>query len=454
MIIPVLIIFLFCAFWSVRAIHVAELFHNPLVIPMIFWILSYPVRYALILANPDLFSQSELSLSSVSAPRVEVISSVLLFAAAFVALIGFGLRAILPMHARTLSPVSLVSVRVTSQDQLLIHVIFLVYAVSFGYLTLAYGIVGLYDDFTQLKKSLAEAILGEITNLMWFVATICLLAFFRFKNRIYLIEFLLVTASVLLKTFLTTSKGMVLNLVIFLLLMLAIQGRRPPYGLLAVLLCFGVLFGVISYQMRHLAYFEVRDLGLPFAFLLQYGQLEFSIDSLALLIESNITTLIDRLTYYGDALILMANEPVRDASDLYVLGSLVEIGNLIPTSVWADRPHLSFNHHVTGDVWGLHGFLSETPIGRIGEAFYVGHWFGFLAGFAYAIIFALLCLLWHKVRKNLWGLATWSGLVMAWVVPDAYLTYGLKQVLFICCVGYVLYLLSRAPLLSSFRTRK
>lgn len=442
MILPALAIFLLSSLWAARAIRVEYMFHNPLVAPIIFWALSYPVRYVMTLASPHFFLGSPFSLAS-AAPSVEVLFAALLFAAAFVAMIGVGVRMILPLRKRTLPVVMLGSVRFTGYDQLIVHVIFIAYAASFVYLFAVHGMSGLYVDFEQLKKSFAQVILGEIANLKWFVAALCLLAYFCSNRRIYLIEALLVLASVLLTAFATTAKGTILNAVVFALLICSISGRRPPYGSSAVVLVIGMLFGVFSYEMRRIAYFDVREPSSTLAILSRYQQIGFDLQSILFVIDEHLVTLIDRITYYGDALVLMINGATREASDLYALGSLVELGNLIPRIVWEDRPHLSFNHYVTGAVWGMPGMLSETPIGRIGEAYYVASWLGFLVGFAYAVMFSLLCLLWHKVQDNLWGVATWCSLFMVWVLPDAYFTYGLKQVLVSGCAGYGLYVFSR-----------
>jgi len=440
LILPALAVFLFSASWSVRSIRVSEIFHNPLVIPVLFWLLGYPTRYLLALGNQDLFSKSKLTLPSLNSGDVQC--SAVLFSAAFVAMIGLGLRQILPLRARTLSPVSLSTLRFTSQDRLIIHFVFLVYILSFISLTTIGVLTGLYSDFSQLKKSILQIILGEFVNLKWFVATLCMLAFSRSSKTVYLVEAFVVFASVVLTGFLTSSKGVFINIVIFLLLNFSILGRRPPYIVISLMLGFGVAFGLISYQIRELAFTELRDPFASLSLLSNYALLAQGLDSFWQLSDNNILILIDRITYYGDALVLMINGAVHHRNDLYSLGSLVEIGNLVPTFIWEERPHLSFNHYVTGAVWGIQGLLSETPIGRIGEAFYVGHWLGFMAGILYAFIFSLFCLLWHRVRYNIFGLASWSALYMAWVVPDAYFTYGLKQVLFIGLVAYFFIFLS------------
>jgi hypothetical protein len=439
-ILPVLALFFYCSFWTFSAIRVGRVFQNPLAIPIAFWTLGYPVRYALILAKPDIFSESELAMSS--SFGVEDFFAALLFASAFIAAIGLGLRIMLPSSKRALSAVTFETLRFTVQDRLLVHFIFLVFATASGYMYVVYGISGLYDDYSQLQKNVAEVILGEIANLKWFVAALCLLAYFKSYRRIFIIEALLIFLSIFFVSLLTTSKGGILNFIIYILLLLAVIGKNPSKGVLIAIFCLGLLFSVVSYEMREVAYYNIRETTSQLSILSHYGDLGLNIDSLKFLFEKNIFTLIDRVSYYGDALVLMSNQDVRDGTDLYMYGSLVEIGNLIPRILWEDRPHLSFNHHVTGAVWGMKMLLSETPIGRVGEAYYVGGWLGFLVGFAYALMFALLCRLWVAVRGNLWGVATWCGLFMAWVVPDAYFTYGLKQVLVIGSTGYGLYFLS------------
>lgn len=435
--------FLLVAVWVAQSIRVSNLFHNPLIYPIFFFVLQYPIRSILVVVAPDLLAQ--VSIASIHPADYYLLG--LLFATIFLALLGISLRLFCPFRMRCLAPVHPAAFAVSrfgGRSAWLIHSVAIVYLLTFVYQASTGAITGLYEDFEQLLKGRMEFFLGEIVGLRWFIATMCAVAFMLTGRFIFFAEAMLIIFTVIVAALLTTSKGQILNIGIFILLVTAVSGRRVPYGRITILAVATILFGAMSYEIREVAYFEVRGFASPLELIEKYHAALFNINLFALL-QKHWLSVLDRVTYYGDALAVMLSAPPKHGEGPYVMGSLVELGNLVPRTIWVDRPHLSFNHYVTGAVWGIHGVFSEMPIGRIGEAFYVAGWLGVGYGIVYGALFAGLCLFWRKARQSVWGSAAWVGVVMAWVVPDAYLTYGLKQVIVVCCVAYGLGLLSKIP---------
>lgn len=435
------------ALLTLRAVRVHHVWHNPLLFPVIFWTLSYPIRYVIVLVKPDIFLDSEL-VSTYGDRSVLQLSLALIFSALFIITIGVGLRMVLPLRARTLRTLRPQVLRFRKRDQWLVHALFTLYVTAFAYQGAVYGITGLYEDIEDLKISAIQIVLGEIIMLKWFVASICILAFFRTYRRIFLVQTLLVVATVILSAVLTTAKGMILGIIIFVMVIFSMIGRKPPYLTLSALLFIGIAFSAISYQLREMAYYEVRGKTPTQDLISAYKEVDIN------LADENYIKLVDRITYYGEALLIMMEGSHDRRDDLYTLGSLVEFGNLLPRALWEDRPHFSFNHYVAGAVWKMPWVFAEIPIGRIGEAFYVASWFGVLYGVLYSYLFALICLLWHKALTSIWAAAAWMAVIMIWVAPDAYLTYGLKQLIAVGVVAYALNFVSKITVYKRPRINK
>ena len=110
----------------------------------------------------------------------------------------------------------------------------------------------------------------------------------------------------------------------------------------------------------------------------------------------------------------------------------------MPRIIWSNRPHLSFNHYITNAIWGEIYTFSESPIGRIGESFFVLYWMGIV----YAIFYALL---WHFIFNNLIKKSDnelkhmlYFTLLCLIVIPDAYIIYNLIEVIVILILFFVI----------------
>jgi hypothetical protein len=430
-------IYCFAAWWAYRSIRTANPFLNPIFLPIIIWTANYPVRAILVARDATALRDNAIA----DLPDIEHYLLGVLYAAFFLLILGVTLRAFLPHKARVLSPIDFHGsphFSLLARERFVIHFSIACYFVAFAYQLTNIGVTSLYEDFEQLQKTRLEILVGEIIALKWFFATASALAFFLSKRRAFLIETILIAVSIIVTATISTSKGQFMNLAVLSMMLLAIIGRRVNYLLMSLLAVFGFLIGVYSYEIRENAYFIIRGLDSSgdsartvYEIIVNKSPIE--------VIEKHAVSVIDRFSYYGDALGLMISGRVDHSNQMYMLGSLVEFGNLIPRGVWEDRPHLSFNHHVTSAVWGLTGLLSETPIGRIGEAFYVANWWGVLFAIVYGILFGLLAIQWHSARRSILGAAAWVAALLGWAVPDAYLLYGLKQIL---VIGFVFFILN------------
>lgn len=428
------------AWWALRSIRARRCFWlNPLVAPITVWTLSYPV-WAL-LNGTSLVPTLETF-------EVETRVYVVLFSTLFVGAMGIALRAVFPSGLRKIEPMRFGSGRRGRTEERVIHVLFATVLLSWLARWSAGLVFGLYEDFESLTHSLVENIIGELSNLVWLAFPACLIAFGVTRRKVFLVESSVLGANLLLYAVVSTSKGVIAQVAMCILMVMSALGISTLMrtGLVvALLVAGGGLFGLYSYELRNKAYFAVR------------GQEEYDVSrvinvltlsSVDQLLEMRGTALIERITGYGEGLARLLEGRSADRDRTYVLGSVVEIGNLVPRVVWEERPHLSFNHYVTGAVWGQYGLLSESPIGRIGEAFYVGGWIGIVYGIVYAVAFGLIVIAWRRARESVWGAAYVVSLLIVWVFPDAYLIYHLKQTLILWVVFRLgkAWILHRQPL--------
>lgn len=418
------LLFLVVAGWALRSFRTSRCFWlNPLVLPISVWTASYPV-WAMVRSTV----YPEGSISGLGGIHLETRLLVVLFATLFIALLGVSLRIFVPAYARRLEPMA--AMHVSRRESVLIHLVFVVVAGAWLVRFWSGSVFGLYEEFEQLIHSLWENMVGTLAGVVWFALPASLLAYWVSRKWIFLLEALLLIGVLLAYAVVSTSKGALLQVIVCLLVVSSAFGHRYVRSVkgnvvLMITAIVGlILFGAYSYEIRDKAYYAVRRLA-------PYDVREIA-ERVGVLpagevIGKNLFRVVDRLIGYGDGLARLVEGSADRSNPVYALGSLVEIGNLVPRFVWGGRPHLSFNHHVTSAVWGMYGLLSETPIGRIGEAFYVAGWFGVSYGLLYGALFGLVGMAWTRLRRSVWGAACWVAVFLVWVLPDAYLTYNLKQ---------------------------
>lgn len=413
--------FFVVAWWALGSFRAQRCFWlNPLAAPITVWTLSYPV-WALLNDTGLVPAQATVELET----RI----SVVLFSTLFVGAVGVALRFFFPRRLRRIEPVTIGRFKRGTTEERAIHALFATVLLSWVARWRLGLVLGLYEDFGSLTHSLVENIVGELSNLIWLSLFACLIAFGVTRRKVFLAEASILGANLVLYAAVSSSKGTMAQVAMCILVVRSALGvsTQMRSSFVIALLAAGVgLWGIYSYELRDAAYFALR------------GQEEYDVGPIISTVTSSSweevlgrqgPVLIGRITGYGEGLARLLEGKSVERDPTYVLGSLVEIGNLVPRVVWEDRPHLSFNHYVTGSVWGKYGLLSEEPVGRIGEAFYVGGWIGILYGIIYGVAFGLIGLAWRRARESVWSAAYVLSVLIVWVFPDAYLTYHLKQTL-------------------------
>ena len=145
-------------------------------------------------------------------------------------------------------------------------------------------------------------------------------------------------------------------------------------------------------------------------------------------IEERLENIVDRGTYYLDALILMSRSDLSIGAGVYALGSLVELINLIPRALGIVAEQYSFDRYVSFAVWGELTF-TQVFIGRIGESFFVMGFAGLLYALVHASIFAFVASRWSQLSREIGGIALYFAILQGWLYQDASLTYQIKNLI-------------------------
>jgi len=180
-----------------------------------------------------------------------------------------------------------------------------------------------------------------------------------------------------------------------------------------------VLFAVYSYLARAFGVvtgeFNAGDIA---------ANVSTAIENLGYWRESALTNIFDRFNYLDGLMLVQAKIQHIDKA-YFQFGSVSELLNFIPRFLWSDRPLISFNHYMTEVIWE-YDVLSENPVGRVGESYFVFGWFGIVMAFVYAYLFSAIYAALFDGKSNV-SKSVYLFLLMVYIVPDAYLFYGVTN---------------------------
>jgi hypothetical protein len=303
--------------------------------------------------------------------------------------------------------------------------VFLVVVFAAGWLY-RYGsgkqVYGLYESLSDLEMTPDVALAVTVGVLRWLIIPFAWLMYRHTGARRWAVLFWLVCIMTVVDALVSTGKGLVSNLMVLFLAGYAYTGRRVPRSAVACMFGIGVAFAGYSYVARY--YGTVRG---EFSMEQLQTSLEATQERNGEGLEMGLAGLSDRLNYL-DGLVLASRH--QNADPTYAAGSLVELAMLVPRVVWSDRPFLSFNHYVTRAVWGYSEF-SEAPIGRVGESYYVLGAAGIIYAVSYGSVFAWLVRAMLQHGGGVLRRALYMYVSMVYMVPDAYLTYGIKALVLV-----------------------
>jgi len=220
--------------------------------------------------------------------------------------------------------------------------------------------------------------LSKLLYLTWYLS----LAYFferkNFKSRLILIIILsLITLDILL----STSKAPVLFTIVITLWQFSSYKKKFSLFKILISIILIITSYVYSYYSRY--YFEIStsiDMSKVSEILSSLKS-----DSSISLFDFFVSPFFRRFELLDNLAIVISRSDYVNMGH-YFLGTFVELLNVIPHSIWNDKPLLFFNYFVTTEVYQASGYWSSS-VGRIGELYLVGG--PFLAIMVFPILFVL-----------------------------------------------------------------
>jgi hypothetical protein len=406
---------------------------NPAFLILVYYFFNYPVRAILLTAFPDAFNVQAFTADEVTNALEYSTLYVALFIGTYLLLLqGFGIR------------FDFQGVREEPADSRIFAVATALVLVS-GLITIGYeisvgGTFSIATEVQALQRPFWVNVCALPYALKWFALCMGAFLWIRSRSRAVVTATVLLAALCAAEAVVTTGKGIVLA---FLLLFLFVDnlatGRVLRLGVVLVGGIVGVLFSAYSYTARLQGSLGFGSVEEHYEFIAETAASSFD--------EIVLENIIDRGTYYLDALVLIARSDAAAEAGPYAYGSLVELANLVPRATGLISEQYSFDRYVTWAVWGDSTF-AQVFVGRIGESFFVLGYAGLIYALLYALIFAGVAALWRRMTQSIAGISLYFAVLQGWLYQDASLLFQLKNL-----IGIVLCYLAIRWVAGMFATR-
>jgi len=439
-----LILLLLANVWLVSVFATRILPLDGWISPISFWLpfylLNYPVRAALLFAANGSEFERDLTVWDHEFLCGEIVWG-LAYATLFaVILLGVYLqvRQSFPYRLNSASHADAGNQPLSAGMVPVFAALFLAYGLVFLYQAASGELFTLYSSLDDLKRPFFVNLLLQTICLKWLLLAYAFLRVQRSKSAFVLVLICGCLMIELCRAVVSTAKGDLVTMVLLWVACFWIVRRRLPVFTMTSAALLILAFALYSHTVR--IYGTVSDGGAPLKRTVREN-LQIAHDFYAdrgSKWGEQAGHIVSRFSYL-DAVILIQREGAVLPDGSYVLGSLVELNNVIPRFLWPDRPHLSFNHAMTHAVWKMSRvhFL-EMPIGRIGESAFVLNW----AGLVYAPLYAIV---WYWLYRKCFleayddiGRAFYLSLICLAVIPDAHLIYNWKSLVVVGITAFIL----------------
>lgn len=402
-----------------RSLPAASRFLFVMVVPVVFYFLNYPLR-ALIVLNSGQQNYS-----------ADAMYSSLLYGTLFtiIMLLFYRLRTNNQVSGYDCSKTD-----VSDKDMFLCHGTFGLVIAVFCFKVFTGRLAGLYDSTSALYSSFGVNFILMFDSIKWFCLTSSFIIYAKQKRPVFLFEGVTVSAIILFESFATTSKSTVVALLLFYLFFKSLNKSKINYAVICLCSCAIYLYMTVTYLVRY--YGVVRgSLNLQtvianysnLADLFHYGSNQ----------QLGIQGVAGRFNYL-DGLAFTMQHAERLDKGVYSLGGIAELLNAIPRYFWPERDLFNFNMYLTRNIWGFGDLVSETPIGRIGESFFVLGYAGLLYAVVYGCLFAAIE---NRVFRNcsVTYLSMYFVVLYYYVWSDAHIVFYWKTILWtvltVVCLG-------------------
>lgn len=410
--------------YFIKNVSLRSIWINPLTIIILFYLFNYPIRGLMLLyGNRNIhynFDVSEINIA-------------LTYSTVFYILILYGFFHL--FKEKDFNDVKLkIKLILKREDFSICHSAFLLVFASYFYYFYTGKIYSLYSEVDDLYSDFLTNFIGSFKSIGWFVVVYGIMIWITSKKKLFLIEAMSVFLLIFLSAFISTSKGSMVGLALALFFVYSVFNRKPPIilllGLFSLFICYSIYSYIIRYYGTVRGTFDVYDLIKNLELATEY------INDTDVIVNLGGNSSIDRVAYLDGLILCIRKGFFNIEKDYYIFGGISELANLIPRFIWIDRPFLNYNIFLTSEIWGNKGLVSETPIGRIGESFFVLGYLGVIYGLFYGFLFRFIQ---NKfVHNDIFLMAMYFFILHNFIMPDAFMFYNIKPIIFGFVIIYIL----------------
>jgi len=419
----------------VKSLPATNRFLCIIMVPVIFYFLNYPLRAFILISKSDNeFSYGQI-LSALSYATLFVIILLLIY----IRNKGAGIDNYNPQK-----------IPVEAEDIFICHATFIISLGIFIYSYYNGKLFGLYTDEADLYSTFSSNLIMMFDSVKWFCIASCAIVYSKIRRRVFLVELITIVATIFFQSVASTAKGPLVALMLFYLFVTSLNHAKINHLLIVMTSIIIYLYMKATYLIRYFGVvrgeFSLEQITSNYADLRSFYDASENIEQLS-------GSVADRFNYLDGLILTMQNFRLLD-NGYYSLGGIAELLNILPRFVWEDRPLINFNIYLTQNIWGFEGLVSETPIGRIGESFFVLGYGGLL----YAILYGkLLSFVENKIFNNssISYLSMYFVILYYYVWSDAHIMFYWKTILWviltITILGFIYKHLSitNAPILNT-----
>lgn len=285
------------------------------------------------------------------------------------------------------------------------------------------------DSAGQDSGSLIYNISNTCQTLSLFGFPLGVMLYHRYRNRVALVCVLVMAGLGLGGSVIAGGKGTVVTLAFAYLASSAASGSAPKLRTVCALALVSIAVGVFTYLLR--AYGTVQGPSSGEIVQRSVNSAWAAAADKDRVVNVGLRNSADRFNYL-DGLILSMRRPKASVltADDYAYGSAVELLNFVPRQLFPRRMMYNFSWNTTSAVFGL-PFDMMSPIGRIGESFYVLGYFGLIYAVLTALLFAWLLNRIFCRARTLVGRAVYVFILCAYVIPDDSLFFNARVLAFL-----------------------
>ena len=440
------VLVLLCNFFIVifflKVIYPREGIASPITVVLFFYLFQYPIRAICLYLSNDTSFEIIFERGRYGFDSGEIVEALIYATLYIFLLVGFYTLISGSHKSSSIKANAHSNIAMNSHQNMVLYIVMISYFMVFLYKFMTGDLYTLYYELDDLKRPFLINLLYIVLNLKWFLLAYWFLSFLR-KKPYSAFVLLAISATIIIEAIISTGKGRIVTLIIVMACSYwFVKGKLPKWSFV-VSTCVILLFCYYSSISRQIApelvrksqETVIRSTSMVFSSVVD----DYHVSSKPVI--EKVITIFNRLNAL-DGLILCQRNRENDKDNLYSLGSLIELGNIVPRIFWSDRPHLSFNHHITSSVWEIHYNFFEMPIGKIGESFFVLQWMGVL----YALFYAFL---WNWLHKSLliytrsdMKRALYFSLMVFLIFSDSTLVHNIKDVIIVTLFYNIIKLLN------------